>query len=278
MILPPQSLLLFVANTQTEDDSGSLAPIIIWVVIGAFWVLAQIVQKKNQTAKLQDQARQMPPPDTGSASMSSPPPPASHSPATQTAESSIEDEMRSFLEQITGNTPQPPQPQKASLPPPAPARKVPPVGPPPIPASRKRAASNPRLQFDAPPPQPLPTPLPIPSDFPTFDESIYAIDDDVYGQDTEIIDIVDLEKQIEGESLDADQALVNVRAFITKLDTLTVPIMSTQLLSMRPVRTRTSRPNLKNREAMRQAVIARIILSQPKALHDDIMKTDKGAM
>ena len=257
--------LMIAQSPPGEGDS--ILPLIVWAIIGAFWLFAQISQKKKDYDRLRRQGKPLNRPAIDVEGRQTRP--SRTREARNQPRANVEDEMRAFLEQLTGNAPQPEPPE----PPPAPVAPT----PPPIPRR-----PEPTIEFDdnaEVPTASLNDSQNRIKELRDIDESIYEIDDlNVYKEADKIIDIADLERELENEALHATQALVNVRTFITKLDTLTVPIMRTEMLSMRPVCTKTSRPNLTQRKAFRQAVVGRIILSPCKALEDDIFKTDQGAL
>ena len=233
----------------------------VWAIIGAFWLFAQISQKKKDYDRLRRQGKPLNRPAIDVEGRQTAP--SRTREARNQPRANVEDEMRAFLEQLTGNAPQPEPPE----PPPAP------VGPTPPPIPRR---PEPTIEFDdhaEVPTASLNDSQNRIKELHDIDESIYEINDlNVYKEADKIIDIADLERELENEALHATQALVNVRTFITKLDTLTVD--HGRMLSMRPVRTK--QVDLR-KKAFRQAVVGHIILPC-KALDDDIFKTDQGAL
>jgi hypothetical protein len=260
-----------------NEDGTSIFKIIFWVGVMIFWVIGQIAQKKKDQEALKRQAKpqqvqrpqqaQSPAPRPVQSDRPSPSTSTS-TPASTGSRSDIEDDMRKFLEQLTGNAQQAaPKPTPKPAPPPMPVRPQPTIQFDEEPVVRtvvKKGKKADQSETDR---------------LHDIDESIYDLDDSaVYKEADAIIDMAELERQIEGEHLHAAQTLVNVRTFIIDFDTLTVPIMRTDILSMRPVRTKTSHPKLSQKKALRQAVVSRIILSPCKALSDDIFHTDQGAL
>jgi hypothetical protein len=255
---------------QAEQPPGgtgeSLGPLFTWLVFMVIWVIVQLKQrhkKKSSAQPLLEQEGPGSPPGT-----------------EQESAKPVEAELRNFMNELLGTG----HPRDTD---PAPAR--------PPHRSRARAQAHrdtvdsdlelfawevqdpPAPQDRRPPPLPQPEPEPaITFDPAPEDEDDIFDEEKVYGGLKDISDIIDIELALEGGAISDSQNLINPSNFIVDLATLSVPIMSTQMISQRPVRTKSSRPRLTTRKTFRSAVIGRLILGPPTALSEDVFRSNPG--
>lgn len=254
---------------QAEQPPGgageSLGPLFTWLVFMVIWVIVQLKQRHKKKSSAQPLLEQEGP--------------GSPQGTEQESAKPVEAELRNFMNELLGTGP----PRDTG---PAPAR-------PPhraraqahrdtVDSDRELFARDLREVQDPPAPQgQRPPPLPQPEPAITFDPAPEDEDDifdeeKVYGGLKDITDIVDIELALEGAAISDAQNLINPSNFIVDLATLSVPIMSTQMISQRPVRTKSSRPRLTTRKTFRSAVIGRLILGPPTALSEDVFRSNPG--
>ncbi|MFP6903853.1 MAG: hypothetical protein VCG02_01455 [Verrucomicrobiota bacterium] len=259
---------------QAEQPPGgtgeSLRPLLTWLVFMVIWVIFQLKQRQKKKLSAQPVPRQK-----GQGPPQGP---------EQASTKPIEAELRNFMNELLGRgSPRDTGPTPTRPPHRSHARAQ---------AHRDTVDSDVELfgsdlrEVQDPPatrgqrPPPLPQPEPVI----TFDPAPEAQDDifdeeKVYGglEDIpDITDIVDIEYALEGAAISDSQNLINPSNFIIDLASLSVPIMSTQMISQRPVRTKSSRPRLTTRKAFRSAVIGHLVLGPPTALSEDVFRSNPG--
>lgn len=236
--------------------ASSFISFLVYLVIIVIWVIGQVVQQREAKRKAEEMKRKREERERNGEPVD---------PRRKT----VEDELQEFLGKLTGTPPAAPAPVPREAPKPKPA------GP---------------IQFDKPyvPPTP-PTPPPaktrsapaVASAALRKEAAIRDIDDsDVYNTVQDIKDVVDLEfdNLQSGESGLEVEALMNVRTLMVDLSNVNLPIMRVPIPNSRPVRTKTSKPRLHKRKALKQAVVGGILLGPPKALTPDPFGSEVGEL
>ena len=254
---------------QAEQPPGgtgeSLRPLLTWLVFMVIWVIFQLKQRQKKKLPAQPILRQKGPgPPQGTEQASTKP---------------VEAELRNFMNELLGKgsphdtDPTPTRPPHRSR---AQAHRDP-VGSDVDVFVRgfQEVQDSPAPQDRRPPPLPKPKPVITFDPIPEESEDIFD-EENVYGGLKDISDIVDIESALEGAAISDSQSLINPSNFIVDLATLSVPIMSTHMISQRPVRTKSSRPRLSTRKAFRSAVIGRMVLGPPTALSGDVFQSNPG--
>lgn len=229
------------------SDAGA----IIWLIILVFWGFSTVMQKGREKKEAEKRrARQQ----YGSGS----PAPAAAPPLPRREVASPEEELKRFLEEITGRkTAAAPPPPAAA---PDPPRRV---------IVRKREP-EPLIQFDAPPPDPAPAPAKPHNAYAQTSAEIGSIHEgDAYAPLGEIEDIEKLMDR-QAAALYSGETMVRPDSMLVNLSKIRVPLMTLPLVSYKSVKHAVDRPALKgNRHALQQALIARVILGPCKAFGDD---------
>ena len=175
----------------------------------------------------------------------------------KTQKKTIEDQLEEFLGRMAGFSPEP-EPAPPPPPPPPKPKKV--------------------IQFDGPKPKP-PAPIPqkVPAPTPAVPAGTYAMREGFQ----EIQDIEDIKEMAnaleEGAPMD-DSALASVRTMMVDMSRSNMRMQRIKIKTIRPVITRTSKPNLKSNTAIKQAIVSGILLSKPKALQEDPFRSEPGAL
>lgn len=238
------------------SDAGAL----IWIIIMIFWAISTLAQKAREK-KEAERRRALRPAGPSGAPVPAPPPPSEPKAVDP------EEELRRFLREITGLPPEPPKPQP------------PPAAPPPLPPSRhKPPASNahkhkvappptPAIQFDEPPPAPpVPTGRQSAGAYANTTQEIGSANDArIYETLGEIEDIEVLMSR-QAASLYSGETMVRQDSMLVNLSKIRVPLMTLPFVSYKSVRHAVNRPPLTgSRDALRQALIARVVLGPCKA-------------
>jgi hypothetical protein len=241
--------LLAQAERSPGSEPESMGPLFTWLIFMVIWVVIQV-----QAAKKKKEAKNATP------GMENPE-------APQGVEAEIRDVMTQLLR---GNQ----------------ARPAPPA--PPRPHNHRDKVNTDFSEYVAQVKRPAPAPPPPPLPQPTIEfdpiveaDHTYDLEDEAFNEERVyggLKDIEDIEVALEGAALTDSQNLINPSNFIVDLATLTVPIMRTQLISQRPVRTKTNHPKLRSSKAVQKAIIARVILGPPSALRGDIFSAEAGEL
>ncbi len=228
-------------------QNGIGGEVVVWLIIAFFWVVAQLFSRKKE----QEQRR--------AATERS-----SDEPVTEEEQRSLETEMRRFFEQIGAEPP-----EEETAPPPPPQRRErqrPPL----------RSAQQPRRaqQTERSTPPPLPAqekwreaPAAVTVDTPRVrDPRLGEIDSAI---DTSALDTDNAYAIREISRDESINAFVDPRNLLLNLNYLrmNMPIVPVTGLSTtsesRPI------PNLHGRKALRDAITAQLILSNPLAMGED---------
>lgn len=232
---------------------------VLWLVIIVFWAISTLAQKSREK-KEAERRRAMRPPGPPGAPPAPPPPP----PRQEAADP--EEELRRFLREITGMPPEPPKPRPAAPPP------LPPAEPPPRMArqthKRKSAAPppSPAIQFDEPPAAPTAREVASAGAYANTTQEIGSANDArIYETLGEIEDIEVLMSR-QAASLYSGETMVRQDSMLVNLSKIRVPLMTLPFVSYKSVRHAVNRPPLTgNRDALRQALVARVVLGPCKA-------------
>lgn len=233
------------------SDAGA----IVWLVILVFWGLSTVLQKGREKKEAEKRRARQP---------SGPGAPAPAPPLPRREVASPEEELRRFLEEITGRKPPPPPPPAAT---PEPPRRV---------IVRKREP-EPLIQFDTPPPAPDPVVATPHNAYAQTSAEIGSIHEgDAYAPMGEIEDIEKLMDR-QAAALYSGETMVRPDSMLVNLSKIRVPLMTLPLVSYKSVKHAVDRPALKgNRHALQQALIARVILGPCKAFGDDVSSPGKS--
>jgi len=216
---------------------------LIYLIIGVFWLIGQVAQQKKAKQRAEEMKKRRLEREERERRT------GKKEPATK--QTTIEAQLEDFLGRLAGEPAPPPPPP----PPPPPQQKR---------IVRKNAAppKPPPIQFDqAPPPALDETPDP-PKEM-VSRSRIKELDS--------IKDIADLKEaeEIIGDLMSQDvkhEALRNVASMMIDLSDITMPMPTIRMQNIRPVPTRTSHPDLKNRDQFRKALVSSFLLEPPKAL------------
>lgn len=220
---------------------------LFYLVIGAFWLVGNLMQQKQAKRKAMEMRRQREAREAEER--------RSGKKAAPENAKQVKSDLETFLEQLMGQ------------PAPAPA----PVRPPPVP---KRQVTE-DIQFDQPPPPSLrktpaaKAPVTTKSPLPPVPAKSYDIGDlDMAASFKQISEMKEAVELIgEGKEQQIPQeALSNVRAMMIDLSSSTVSVPIIPLQSIRAIRTQTPRPDLQQRKTFKKALVASVILQAPKAL------------
>ena len=230
------------------------AGMIIWLIIIVFWALSTMVQKSREKKEAERRRALRPAGPSGA------PPPLVPPPEPQKA-ADPEEELRRFLQELTGMGPAQPKPEPAAPPP------LPPAQP-----RRMTARAHPRtappppplIQFDEPPAAPARA-EPAGAYANTSQEIGAANDQHIYETLDEMEDIEVLMTR-QAASLYSGETMVRQDSMLVNLSKIRVPLMTLPFVSYKSVRHATNRPPLTgSRDALRQALIARVVLGPCKA-------------
>ena len=232
------------------------AGMIIWLIIIVFWALSTMVQKSREKQEAERRRALRPAGSSGAP----PPPPPPREPQREAADP--EEELRRFLREITGMPTAQPKPQ--------------PAPPPPLPTlQQKTSRSNahkrkttppptPAIQFDEPPARPVRV-EPTGAYANTSQEIGAANDQHIYETLDEIEDIEVLMSR-QAATLYSGETMIRQDSMLVNLSKIRVPLMTLPFVSYKSVRHAVNRPPIKSdRESLRQALIARVVLGPCKA-------------
>lgn len=224
---------------------------VIWLIIIVFWAFSTLAQK-NREKKEAERRRALRP--AGSSGAPPPPPP----PPRKREVVDPEEELRRFLQELTGMGPAEPR---------APAPPPPPPAQPPSTSARARKRTvppPPPIQFDEPPTAPARV-EPAGAYANTTQEIGAANDQHIYETLEEIEDIEVLMTR-QAASLYSGETMVRQDSMLVNLSKIRVPLMTLPFVSYKSVRHAVDRPPLTDsRDALRQALIARVVLGPCKA-------------
>lgn len=215
---------------------------LFYLVVGAFWLIGNLMQQKQAKQKAmemrrQREAREAEERRTGKKTVVEEPKPR-------------KSDLEEFLKQLSGT-----------------ANPQPSVVPPPI--LRKQVVDD--IQFDQPPPPPpkpvvtpKATPLPpvkAPKSYDIGDLDMAAS----FKQISQMKEAVELIGAGHDQQI-SQEALTNVRAMMIDLSSSSISVPIIPLQSIRAIRTETPRPDLQKRKTFKKALVASVILEAPKAL------------
>jgi hypothetical protein len=215
---------------------------LFYLVVGAFWLIGNLMQQKQAKQKAaemrrQREAREAEERRTGKKV------------AVEEAKPRKSD-LEEFLKQLSGTAnPQP------SVPPPI---------------LRKQVVDD--IQFDKavppPPPKPVVTPKAPPPPSVKAAKSYDIGDLDMaasFKQISQMKEAVELIGAGHDQQI-SQEALTNVRAMMIDLSSSSISVPIIPLQSIRAIRTETPRPDLQKRKTFKKALVASVILEAPKAL------------
>ncbi len=234
------------------NDAGAL----IWLIIMIFWAFSTVAQKMREK-KEAERRRALRPAGPSGAPPAPPPPPLESRPPADP-----EEELRRFLQELTGMGPAQPDPPPAA-PPPLPSE------PPPPPASRRHRRRPspeppPLIQFDQPPDPPVRAELS--GAYANTAQEIGAADDQHIYQTMDEMEDIEVLMSRQAATLYSGETMVHQESMLVNLSKIRVPLMTLPFVSYKSVRHAANRPPLTgNREALRQALIARVVLGPCKA-------------
>ncbi|MDF3129368.1 hypothetical protein P0Y35_09190 [Kiritimatiellaeota bacterium B1221] len=206
---------------------------LVYLIVGAFWLVGNLLQQKQAKQKALEmkkkrEEREAEERRTGK--------------KVQAPASKIESELEAFLGRLSGET------------------VTQPKQPPPI---QKQKPVMDDIQFDSAPPPPPPIPA---KPKPVKTSNIGDLDLEAsFKQISDIKEAVELINGGIDQKLQQD-ALKNVRSMMIDLSSSSISVPRVPLQTIRAIRTQSPRPNLKNRAAFKQALVASVILQPPKAL------------
>lgn len=238
---------------------------IIWLIILVFWGISSLINKvKEKKAAEQRRAsgqqRTTVPPRARSQASPPPPPPRHPAPASDPAE-----ELRRFLEEITGKSIHAPEASPVEEPPVPDIHFDPPSSPPqPAPVTAHAKAGT--IVFDPPLLMGASAPLAQGTSPSGMGEIKDADHGSVYDNVGEMEDIEDLMNR-QAAGLYSGDAMMRQDSLLINLSRIQVPLMTLPLISYKSVRYETDHIAIKSsRHALRDAMVARVILSPCKAL------------
>ena len=209
---------------------------VIYLIVGVFWLAGNIMQQKRAKQKAREMKekrleREREAKRTGKK-------PARPNP--------LEQDLEVFLKRLSGESPVARTPHR----------------PPPLP----KAESD--IQFDQEPPPSLPRPPPQVPPSVKPPREIGSLDlADSFEEMAELQDAVELSyDQVETQV--QDQALESVRQVMVDLSATTINMPRVPAPRMRTVRTQTTAPDLKNKNVLKKAVVAGVLLEPPLALRN----------
>jgi hypothetical protein len=228
---------------------------LIYLIVGIFWVFGNLMQQKEAKRKAAEmrkrrEEREAEELRTGKKSKPEEPDP-------------LERQLETFLGRLAGE----PAQEEAQKPPP--------------PILRKPAQEP--IRFDSKPPPPIPKPrkpepaVPLPPSPRKKVKAPAPIEElkykDSYKEIGEMKEAAELDPaRLTGAIQSEAQALNNVHSMMIDLSSTTLSMPTLRIESMRTVRTKTSRPDLKKSKTFKRAVAAAVILEPPKALQANPFK------
>lgn len=206
---------------------------LIYLIVGIFWLVGNILQQKQAKQKAEEMKRRREEREREEARTGKKPSKAHP----------LERDLETLLGNLSG---EPPAPK--------------PVSPPPVPRRRP----EPAIQFDTAPPPPV-TPIAEP---PKTRSNIGKMDlADSFEEIEDLKDAVEISyEQLEGEV--RAQALDTVRQVMVDLSPTMIDLPRLPVPSMRTVSTRSTPPDLRKRSAFKKAIMAGALLGPPAALKD----------
>jgi len=212
---------------------------IIYLVLGVLWLLGNIAQQKKAKRRVEEMRRKREEREQEEARTGKKP----------SKPHPLEQDLETFLGRLSG---QPVAPQKPA------------TTPPPLPASSRSSDSG--IQFDQEPPPVPASPIAEPKKVPKT--NIGSLDlADSYKEIEDIQDALEVSyEQLEGEL--SDQTLDTVRQVMVDLSPTMIDFARLPVQRMRTVEGNTTPPPLKNRKALKKALLAEAILGPPVALQD----------
>ena len=224
---------------------------LIWIVIMAIFGLVNLVKKQQEKAKQQPRPKPRPRP------------PPTQPQQQQRRSASPEDakrEMEDLYRRLTGAEPRKSAPQPRKPAPQPQARRTAP--PPPLPAGQ----SDPRIRLapKPPPPDPRITITPPPLSTPVPEVSDQALED-AFGKIEEAEEMMGVAEMMEHHAGGAHNT-VGTRSMMVDLRHLTVPVMRIPVIPVDTVDQARKKPDLSQRQRLRDAVLGRVLLEPPKAL------------
>lgn len=232
---------------------------LIYLIVGIFWLVGNLMQQKEAKRKAAElrkrrEEREAEERRTGKKSTPVEPDP-------------LERQLETFLGRLAG------EPVKDS-----------PSTPPPLPRKVDQKTAREPIRFDPQPPVST-TPRPRKTEPPKQTTSspykqvkrLAAIGElkyqDSYKEIGEMKEAAELDpSRLTGSIQSEAQALNNVHSMMIDLSSTTLSMPILRMESMRTVRTKTSRPNLKKDKNFKRAVAASVILEPPKALQAEPFK------
>jgi len=251
-------------------DSGGFISFLIYFVIAVFWVIGKVMQQRNARQRIQDlkrrrEEREREEQRTGN--YNRPPerrpesPPTRPPPAPAPAHKSLEDELQEFLGRLAGIEPEPPKPE-----------------PKPKPLITFDSAPPPRVVHQEAPPPPRPPPRTAYTKPPAKrgDEDFDAMA--AYAKINDIEDIKELELDPDKASFGGPDVLLNVRAMLIDLSSISVRIPTIHIPTLRTAHSKTTPPDVGSLDALKQAILSGILLGPPKALQADPFQNEPGQL
>ena len=234
------------------NDAGAL----IWLIIMIFWAISTVAQKLREK-KEAERRRALRPAGPSGAPPPPPPLPESRKPVDP------EEELRRFLQELTGMGPAHSKPEPAE-PPPLPPE---PPRPPPVRHHKRRPAPEPPplIQFDEP--TPAPVRVEQPGAYANLTQEIGAADDQHIYQTLDEIEDIEVLMSRQAAHLYSGETMVRQDSMLVNLSKIRVPLMTLPFVSYKSVCHPANRPPLtSDRHALRQSLIARVVLGPCKAL------------
>ena len=235
---------------------------LIYLFIAIIWVVGKILQQKEAQKKVEELKRRREEREREAQRTGQPVSPEPEQ-RPKPKRNTLEEELQEFLGKMAGL---PPEPEPESPPPPPPKPRV-----------------RETVQFDGPPPPP---PRPKPQTRQNLANAIEKAElpkggksvEDVYAKIADIKEIEELELAIEDGKIVDQSSLLNVRTLMVDMSKSNVQMQRIKIQNIRPVRTKTSKPNMGNRANIKQAIVGGILLSQPKALREDPFHSNPGEL
>ncbi len=222
-------------------QNGIGGEVIVWLIIAFFWVVAQLFSRTKERG----QGRQRSP---------------NRKPETEEEARTLEKEMRQFFEELGAD---PPAVQEVQ-PPPVTQRQAPPPMPEAERSTRRSRDARRRMRFDRTEEQRRPVELPR---APVSDDvRLGAIDTtlDESALNTELAYALPDHRRDESVN-----AFVNPRTLLVNLNYLRMNMPIIPISGLSTTGENRPRPQLKGRAALRDAITAQLILSNPLAMGED---------
>ncbi|MEX2606289.1 MAG: hypothetical protein WD708_03005 [Kiritimatiellia bacterium] len=240
---------------QTPLIAQSGLTYLIYLIVGIFWVVGNLMQQKEAKRKAAElrkrrEEREEEERRTGKKS-------------TPKERDPLERQLETFLGRLAGEPVKKSEPEPPPLPrkpQPEPIRFDSQPPPPPRPQPRKTKAATP----------PAPSAYSKVKELSEIQELKYK---DSYKEIGEMKEAAELDPaRLSGAIQSEVQDLNNVKAMMIDLSSTTFSMPILRIASMRTVRTQTSRPDLRKNKNFKRAVAAAVILEPPKALRENPFK------